>query len=165
MKSIIDRLDRLLTPACLWAACALLVVVTALGTYQVITRFVLSQPSTWTEEYLRRLLIWMVFLGIVPAFRKGALVSVDIMLRVSKGAFRKLVKTVIALATFTLLIALAYIGFELAWRVRFQSFSSTEWLSMGWAYLAVPVGALCSIVAFAASLYEDNTTSELDAAP
>jgi TRAP-type C4-dicarboxylate transport system permease small subunit len=163
MKNFILRLDRWITPTCMFLACALLGVVVILGAFQVITRFVFEQPSTWTEEILRRLLIWTVFLGIVPAFRQGALVSVDMMLRLSKGALKQAVRVIILIATLVLLVALTYIGFDLAWRVRLQTFSSIEWLSMGWAYLAVPVGALCSIVAVLASWYDYQNT-ELETA-
>jgi TRAP-type C4-dicarboxylate transport system permease small subunit len=163
MKSVILRIDRVITPICLWAACGLLVIASGLGVFQVITRFVFEQPSTWTEEILRRLLIWMVFLGIVPAFRSGALVSVDLMLRLSKGVWLKVVRTVIALITLIFLCTLAYVGFDLVSRVRFQTFSSIEWLSMGWAYLAVPFGAMCSAVAVLAALYDYQNT-ELETA-
>jgi TRAP-type C4-dicarboxylate transport system permease small subunit len=163
MKTIILRLDRLITPTCMWLACALLCIVSALGLFQVITRFVFEQPSTWTEEVLRRLLIWMVFLGIVPAFRQGALVSVDLMLRLSKGKWLLAVRWIIAIVTLIFLAVLAYVGFDLAWRVRLQTFSAVEWLSMGWAYLSVPVGALCAIVAALAALYDYQNT-ELETA-
>jgi TRAP-type C4-dicarboxylate transport system permease small subunit len=163
MRSLVLRLDRWVTPTCMFLACALLCVVVCLGTFQVITRFVFEQPSTWTEEILRRLLIWAVFLGVVPAFRTGALVSVDMMLRLSSGAWHTVVRAIILVASLILLVALVYAGFDLAWRVRLQSFSSAEWLSMGWAYLAVPVGALCSIVAVLASWYDYQST-ELETA-
>ncbi len=57
-----------------------------LGLYQVLVRFVFNQPSPWSEELIGRLLIWAVALGIVAGFRQGALVSVDLMLRLSRAA-------------------------------------------------------------------------------
>ena len=77
MKKTFLRLDRALTGLCLTLACLLLALISCLGLWQVTSRFVLSQPSTWTEEAMRRLLIWMVMLGVVAALRHGALVSVD----------------------------------------------------------------------------------------
>ena len=68
MTSSILRLDRVLTGLCLYTACLLLATISCLGLWQVIARFVFSQPSTWTEESMRRLLIWMVMLGVVAAF-------------------------------------------------------------------------------------------------
>jgi hypothetical protein len=62
-------------------ACAMLVVASALGMFQIITRFVLEQPAEWSEILIRLSLIWMVFLGIPTAFRQGAMVSVDVLYR------------------------------------------------------------------------------------
>lgn len=146
MKKMFLRLDRVLTGACLYLACVLLAVIACLGLWQVTSRFVLSQPSTWTEESMRRLLIWMVLLGVVAAFRQGALVSVDLMLRVSRGAWRNTVRTIITAVNLAFLSVVLYFGIDLVWRVRFQTFASMD-ISMGWAYAALPVGALLGLVA------------------
>lgn len=146
MKSLILRLDRVLTGLCLYSACVLLAVISCLGMWQVIGRFVFSQPSTWTEESMRRLLIWMVMLGVVAAFRQGALVSVDLMLRLSKGSWRKTVRGIITAVNLSFLGVVIYFGIDLVTRVRFQTFASMD-LSMGWAYAALPVGAILGVVA------------------
>jgi TRAP-type C4-dicarboxylate transport system permease small subunit len=72
MKKLILQIDRYTTGLSLHAACALLAVISVLGLWQVVSRFVFEQPSTWTEESMRRLLIWMVMLGTVAALRQGA---------------------------------------------------------------------------------------------
>jgi TRAP-type C4-dicarboxylate transport system permease small subunit len=141
-------------------ACVLLAVICCLGLWQVLARFVLSQPSTWTEEAMRRLLIWCVMLGVVVAFRRGALVSVDLMLRVSRGGWRRLVRAVITLASLAFLAVLLWFGIDLAWRVRFQTFASME-LSMAWAYAALPVGAGLAILAVIAQ-HIDPMNEELE---
>ena len=38
--------------------------------WQVITRFLLNDPSQWTEEFLRYALIWMTMLGAPYAYGK-----------------------------------------------------------------------------------------------
>ena len=146
MKKMFLRLDRVLTGLCLYTACLLLATISCLGLWQVVSRFVFSQPSTWTEESMRRLLIWMVLLGVVAAFRQGALVSVDQMLRLSKGAWRTTVRTIITVVNLAFLSVVLWFGIDLVWRVRFQTFASMD-LSMGWAYAALPVGALLGVVA------------------
>lgn len=128
-------------------ACALLAVVCLLGLWQVVARFVLSQPSTWTEEAMRRLLIWSVMFGVVAAIRRGALVSVDLMLRLSRGRWRGAVRGIVAAATLAFLLVLLWFGIDLVWRVRFQTFASLDAISMSWGYAAIPVGAALSIVA------------------
>lgn len=146
MKRFFLRLDRVLTGLCLNVACLLLAVISCLGLWQVASRFVFSQPSTWTEESMRRLLIWMVMLGVVAALRIGAMVSVDLMLRLSRGAWLTTVRSIITGVTLAFLLTVLWFGIDLAWRVRFQTFASME-LSMAWAYGALPTGALLAIVA------------------
>jgi TRAP-type C4-dicarboxylate transport system permease small subunit len=146
MRQFILTLDRWITGAAWTLACVLLAVISTLGIWQVLARFVFSQPSTWTEESMRRLLIWMVMLGTVVAFRRGALVSVDLMLRTARGVWLTTVRWIITVTALGYLAVLAWFGIQLVTRVRFQTFASME-LSMGWAYAALPVGAALAMVA------------------
>jgi TRAP-type C4-dicarboxylate transport system permease small subunit len=152
--------ERRVTDLTLNLACVLLAVICCLGLWQVLARFVLSQPSTWTEEAMRRMLIWCVMLGVVVAFRRGALVSVDLMLRVSRGGWRRLLRAVITFTSLAFLAVLLWYGIDLAWRVRFQTFASME-LSMAWAYAALPVGAGLAILAVLAQ-HIDPMNEELE---
>ena len=162
MRTLVLALDRRLTDLALHLGCLLLAVISMLGLWQVITRFVLSQPSSWTEEVMRRLLIWCVMLGVVVAIRHGAMVSVDLMLRVSKGAWKSIVRFVIWLSTSAFLATILWFGVSLSWRVRFQTFASMD-VSMGWAYAALPAGAALGLIAVLAH-YLDPINEELESA-
>ena len=160
MRQTILTLDRWLTGLAWTLACVLLAVISVLGLWQVVARFVLSQPSTWTEESMRRLLIWMVMLGTVVAFRRGALVSVDLMVRTAKGAWLKVVRTLITTTALAYLAVLVWYGINLVTRIRFQTFASME-LSMAYAYAALPVGAALAMLAVVAN-HIDPLNEELD---
>ena len=160
MKSAILYVDKALTGLALYVACLLLAVVSCLGLWQVVSRFVLSQPSVWTEEILRRLLIWCVMLGVVVAIRHGAMVSVDLMLRLSRGAWRSFVRFFIWISTSAFLASILWFGVSLSWRVRFQTFASVD-VSMGWAYAALPAGAALGLIAVLAH-YLDPVNEELE---
>jgi TRAP-type C4-dicarboxylate transport system permease small subunit len=162
VKAGLLRLDRWLTGLALHVACVLLALICLLGMWQVLARFVFSQPSTWTEEAMRRLLIWMVMLGVVVAFRRGALVSVDLMLRSARGTWKHVVRGVITAVSLAFLAVLLWFGIDLVTRVRFQTFASMD-LSMGWAYAALPVGAALGIVAVLAH-HLDPIDEELETA-
>ncbi len=162
MKSLLLALDRRLSGLALNLACLLLALICVLGLWQVLARFVFSQPSTWTEEAMRRLLIWCVMLGVVVAFRRGALVSVDLMLRLSRGWWRRVVRSLITLSSLAFLAVLLWFGIDLAWRVRFQTFASLD-LSMAWAYAALPVGAALAMLAVLAQ-HLDPMNEELESA-
>lgn len=162
MKTVLLAIDRGVSGLAMTLACALLALIACLGMWQVVARFVLSQPSTWTEESMRRLLIWMVMLGVVVAFRRGALVSVDLMLRLSRGAWRATVRTLVTVVSLAFLAVIVWFGIDLVWRVRFQTFASLE-LSISWAYAALPVGAALAMVAVLAHHF-DPLDEELEAA-
>ena len=127
-------------------ACLMLALASAFGIHQIVTRFVLESPAEWTEVLIRFSLIWMVFLGIPTAFRQGAMVSVDMLYRLSGGRMRRLLDTVVALAALLLCSIILWWGWDYAQRGRVQSMIGLEGVSMFWAYLALPVGAVFSII-------------------
>lgn len=149
MRRVILTLDRYITGLSWAVASMLLAIISCLGLWQVVARFVLSQPSTWTEEVMRRLLIWCVMLGVVVALRQGVLVCVDLALRATKGHWQTAVRWFVTLSTATFLGTIVYFGVLLTYRVRFQTFASID-ISIAWAYAAVPVGAALAIIAVVA---------------
>ncbi|HMV05559.1 MAG TPA: TRAP transporter small permease [Accumulibacter sp.] len=163
MTKLLLAFERRVTSAIWTLACLLLALAACLGFYQVLTRFIFNEPSTWTEVSIRMILIWMVMLGTVVAFRQGALVSVDLMYRLSRGLWLKTLRLIITGISVVFLGVLVWYGAEVAWRVRFQELAGLEPLSIGWAYLALPVGAALSILAVLAN-HLDPRHMELDTA-
>ena len=98
MKNAFLTFERWTTFIAMLGACAMLTLASALGMFQIVTRFVLEQPAEWTEVLIRFSLIWMVFLGIPTAFRQGAMVSVDLLYRMSGQRGRRVLDTVVAAA-------------------------------------------------------------------
>ena len=94
MKTCFLAIERRLTALIIVAACLLLGIASCLGFYQVLTRFIFGQPSTWSEIAIRLILIWMVMFGVVVAFREGAQISVDLMYRLS-GRYQRLLHLLI----------------------------------------------------------------------
>ena len=134
-------------------ACLLLGIVSVLGLMQVLSRFVINQPLTWSEVLIRILIIWMVMLGAVLAFREGAQISLDFLFRKS-GRFQRPLHFSIAVVCVVYLSILVRYGFDLAWRTRFQEIGSMEFLPMSVGYAALPVGAVIAIVAVIANFLD-----------
>lgn len=163
MRSIILRIDRASTSLAMAVACLMLAVASLLGMYQIVTRFVLEQPAEWTEILIRVSLIWMVFMGIPTAFRQGAMVSVDVLYRWSPKGMRRVLDWVVCLAALTLVAVIVWWGWDYAQRGSVQSMAGLESVSMFWAYLALPVGGLFSMVGIVANLI-DPQRNELETA-
>ena len=163
MKETFLRIERLTSSFSMAAACAMLVVASVLGMFQIITRFVLEQPAEWSEILIRLSLIWMVFLGIPTAFRHGAMVSVDVLYRWSRPQMRRFLDWMVAIASMALILVILWYGWDYAQRGRVQSMAGLESISMFWGYLALPVGALFCILGIVGNLL-DPMREELETA-
>ena len=151
MKQQFLLFERAATHLAMAIACAMMALASALGLFQIITRFVLETPAEWTEVLIRFSLIWMVFLGIPTAFRQGAMVSVDLLYRLGSPGLKRLLDWVVSLASLALIAVIIWWGWDYAQRGKVQSMIGLEDVSMFWAYLAMPVGgAFCvlSILGF-----------------
>ena len=160
MKTCFLAIERRLTALIIVTACILLGIASVLGFYQVLTRFIFGQPSTWSEIAIRLVIIWMVMFGVVVAFREGAQVSVDLMYRLS-GRFQRPLHFLITVVSVLFLGVIIWYGIDIAWRVRFQEIAGLEFLPMSIGYAALPVGASFAILAVIAN-YLDPRHSELD---
>ncbi len=140
LKSNFLAFERRLTDAVMAAAAACLAVCVLAGFWQVISRFLLSEPATWSEALIRTLLIWMAFLGLGGAFRAGALVAIDLCHRLSTGKLRLAVEVAILAASIFVLTVMLIQGWNMAERVKFQNLAGLE-VSIAWGYAAIPVGA------------------------
>ena len=75
MRNIIDSIIRVLCTAIM----GIMVVAVC---WQVITRYVLNNPSTVTEEALRYLLVWTTMVGAAYAYGKRKHLSINILFRI-----------------------------------------------------------------------------------
>jgi TRAP-type C4-dicarboxylate transport system permease small subunit len=146
MKQQFLRFERWTSAAAMVVACLMLALASYLAIHQIVTRFILESPAEWTEVLIRFSLIWMVFLGIPTAFRQGAMVSVDLLYRLSGQRMRRVLDTAVAIAALTLSAVIFWWGLDYANRGSVQSMIGLEGVSMFWAYLAMPVGAVFSMI-------------------
>jgi TRAP-type C4-dicarboxylate transport system permease small subunit len=163
MKQAFLKLERWTTGFSMLVACLMLVVASALGMFQIVTRFVLEQPAEWSEILIRLSLIWMVFMGIPMAFRQGAMVSVDVLYRWSPPRIRRALDWLVCLAALTLVAVIIWWGWDYSLRGRVQSMAGLESVSMFWGYVAMPVGGMFAMVGIIGNLI-DPQRNELETA-
>ena len=163
MKHAFLKLERWTTGFATVVACLMLAIASALGMFQIITRFVLEQPAEWTEILIRLSLIWMVFMGIPAAFRQGAMVSVDVLYRWSPVKVKRVLDWVVCLAALLLIAIIIWWGWDYALRGRVQSMAGLESISMFWGYVAMPIGAMFCVIGIIGNLI-DPQRQELETA-
>lgn len=142
-----ERIDKILNSVMrAIMAFAMLVLVTG-GFWQVFSRFVLLNPSTFTDELLRYALIWAGLIGSAYCFYKDE--------HLSLGLFRDRLqgKAKIALTIFIEAITVAFIvyiyiigGIKLV-TVNTTQLSSVLRLPMGLIYLVLPISGVFIIFA------------------
>jgi TRAP-type C4-dicarboxylate transport system permease small subunit len=147
MRALFLKAEHATTWVATVLACAMLAVAASLGLWQIITRFILQTPAEWTEVLIRFSLIWMVFLGIPHAFRVGAMVSVDVLYRLSGARMKRVLDFFVAAAALVLVAVIVAVGWQYALRGQVQSMMGLEGVSMFWAYLALPVGGVFAAIA------------------
>ncbi|MFC1763676.1 TRAP transporter small permease [Planctomycetota bacterium] len=109
--------------------------------WQVFTRFILKDPSSWTEELATFLLIWVALLGAAVALGRGAHLGIDYF--VLKLPEQTRIKTEIfvffCIAAFSLLVmVIGGIGLVKT-TLALEQISPALGLNMGYVYLAVPI--------------------------
>ncbi|MEP3390110.1 MAG: TRAP transporter small permease [Reichenbachiella sp.] len=112
--------------------------------WQVASRYLLNDPSAFTDELSRYLLIWVGLLGAAYASGKGMHVAIELLERKLSEKQKRFQQICIrllicAFALFTLIIGgtrLVVISFQLG------QTSSAMQLSLGYVYLALPLSGV-----------------------
>jgi len=112
--------------------------------WQVFTRFVLSNPSSYTEELARYLLIWIGLIGAAYASGRRMHLAIDLLPRVLSGrahiALQITIRVIIALFAVGVL---TYGGFQLVrLTLTLGQTSSALRIPMGWVYAALPISGV-----------------------
>jgi len=162
IKNILDRLLELLVMAVMT-----ILVLDVL--WQVFTRFILKDPSTWTEELAIFMLIWVSLLGAALALNRGAHLGIDYF--VGKLPPRQRLYTEIfaflcvALFSFTVMILG---GIEVVTStLRLEQISPALGVKVGYVYLAIPISgfflvlySVIGLVERLAALVKGGTVSQ-----
>jgi TRAP-type C4-dicarboxylate transport system permease small subunit len=140
------RFEAMTTRIAMWLAIGFLLTATALAMYQVTTRFVFGNPSTWSEVITRSAMIWSVFLGAAPTFREGSMIAVEIVQRslpTRLGYWLHQAALAVSLFFFSVVF---WQGWAMVERVAAQKLAALN-ISIGWAYAALPVASVFIMIA------------------
>lgn len=132
---------------------ALLVCVTV---WQVITRQILHDPSTWSEELSKLLFVWLSFIGGAFLYGERGHIAVDFVARrTPRGSQKYLAATVQAIIFIFAVVAMVWGGYlasSIAWNQNLTALP----FAIGWVYLVIPITGVCiaifSVIHFVALL-------------
>lgn len=146
----IDQFNRVVG----WGLAFLLLIMTVLIFWQVFARFVVGKPLFFSDEIARFAMIWLTFIGAGYAYRKGTLISVDILLEYAGKRFACALRVMVVLCSALFAFIIVKYGFDLVGRVANQTAPSTR-VSMMWPYMAVPLGGIVILVNSLALLIDE----------
>lgn len=153
MNRFAHWIDRIL----IYALIILMAVIVIDVSWQVLTRFVLRHPSSYTEELATFLLIWIGVLGASYALRTKSHLGIDLLAQRLKNAKRYLLELFVNVCVFLFAFCIMVIGGIRLVMLTFHlnQLSAAIGIRMGYVYLVIPVSG--ALMMFYASLFIHQT--------
>ena len=92
------------------------------GTWQIFTRWVIKNPSTVTDEFLRYVLIWAAMIGSAYCFYRDEHLCFDLVKSKAKGKYALILNTVIEVLVLAFIAyVFVYGGYKLTMKATNRS--------------------------------------------
>ncbi len=149
LERIKKKVNRILE----WGLIVLMAVNVLNVLWQVFTRFILRDPSSFTEELARYLLIWVGLLGASYAAGQKMHLAIDVVLKALAGKIRSLVELCVQLFIFLFAFFVMLIGGVrlVVITLKLNQISAALRLQLGYVYLVLPLSGL--LIMFYASVF------------
>lgn len=139
MRKILDKLTEIF-------ACLLFIIMILVSLYQILSRYILKNPSAFSEEFLRFSIIWLSMLGIAYAFGKKSHLAITFMkdkLNIKEG-------TIVDIVFYIIFIIFAFFimvkGGTNAVSIALYQISPALGIPMGFVYLSLPISGVMIII-------------------
>ncbi|MBZ5486542.1 TRAP transporter small permease [Halomonas aquamarina] len=139
---MVNTINRLLCKLITVLTSAMLAVMVLVAVWQVVSRYVFNDPSTFSQEFLRYSLIWITMIGGALAFHTKKHIAVEMVVNRFSVRFQKAVRylVLVLLILFSALVMI-YGGI---WLVSLTMSQQTVSLGipMGYIYLSLPISGV-----------------------
>jgi TRAP-type C4-dicarboxylate transport system permease small subunit len=135
LKNIFAWVDRGVE----YAVAAIFAAMCAVGLLQVFNRFVLNSSLSWSEEFQIYCHVWIVFLAIPIAYRRGAHLSVDSFRNKLPPAIGKAFEYFIEILWIWFAVSLAWLAWRVSEVAKLQSSPGLD-LPMNYVYYSMVAG-------------------------
>jgi TRAP-type C4-dicarboxylate transport system permease small subunit len=141
--SIKTRIDKLLE----YTLIVLMSVLVLDVLWQVLSRYILSSPSSFTDELAGFLLIWVGVLGAAYVAGRQEHLAIDLLVQRSTPQNRKKLQVTIHICIALFALAVMVVGgiWLVATRFMFNVNSAALHLPLGYVYLIIPISGLLII--------------------
>jgi TRAP-type C4-dicarboxylate transport system permease small subunit len=115
----------------------------------------LGHPIAWGLDIALMLFSWSTFLGADIAFRKRALVKVDMLVKILPQEGQKAIDVCVYFFMLAAIVFLIVMGTRLAIVSRARVFPGATWLSYSWVTASVPVSMTLMLISALKQIYEN----------
>ena len=141
MKKLDQILDRVMKGIMAMSMLSLVIG----GFWQIFTRWVLGNPSTFTEEFMRYMLIWASMIGSAYCFYKDKHLALDLFKRKAKGKVGVVLNVFIeSMILFFVVYVFVYGGSRMA--MNATNASSVMHIPFKFLYLVMPISGIFIVV-------------------
>lgn len=147
MKAVklLKLLDDWLEKALFYLSGILLMVIATAVFYAVTMRYVFNEPPLWADEAPRAFFLWMTYLGIIVATKRGQNIRVTHFIDKIAPLPRLVLETFMHVLVLIMLVALVWYNIPILQLQAGGSMLSTGW-SFIWLYAPVSVGCALMFV-------------------
>ncbi|RMF39564.1 MAG: TRAP transporter small permease [Alphaproteobacteria bacterium] len=141
----LHALDRWLDRALYLLSGLLLIVIACTVFYAVMLRYVFNAPPLWAEDAPRVFFLWLTYIGVAVATRRGQNIRVTHFIDKLRPGPRLVLETVMNLMVMIMIAVILYWSFKVLRLQLRGTMLSTGW-SYAWSYAALPVGCALMLV-------------------
>lgn len=142
METLRKGLDKVLEFIC----CTLLALMTILVTWQVVSRYVLNNPSTVTEELVLFSFVWMGLLGGAYLFGKNEHMAMTFLFDKLSEKNQIKVRIFFELVIMAFAVSILVFGGWNMSKLSMGQLSSSLQIPMGYVYLALPLSGITTVI-------------------
>ncbi|ASR89813.1 hypothetical protein AFA_10345 [Alcaligenes faecalis] len=141
-----DKSASVIEKALDWIIGSMMFVMCAVIAWQIFSRYVLKDMSSWSEEVARFLMVWISLLGSAAVLRRGGHVTVTILLDYLSSKLKRRVLIIRDLLMLATLLSMTYYGWEFA-QINAVQLSAAMDIPMSWVYASLWLGmGLCVVI-------------------
>ena len=139
MRKILDKVNRFLSAATLFAMLILVV-------WQVFTRYILKNPSTWSEELVGFLFAWSTLFGASLIVSERGHMNIPAFVETKSIRFQKHIAIFSEIMVFSFsLFVLTYGGIRIT-KLALNQMTSSIGVAVGLFYVALPLTGFINMI-------------------
>lgn len=123
----------------------IMIVITGLTFYQVVCRYVFNNASSWSEEMIRYLFVWVSVFGAAIGVHEHIHIGIDVAVNLLPKNIKIMIHIAVQLAIIGVCALLVRYGINMVGRTAMQ-ISPALHLPMKYVYMAAPVGGIMLII-------------------